>query len=206
MASQIYCPLLRSKQQNLFKFSGQKALHKRYSRLHHGGLAPKGKRKLERPLSSKHWIHLVLKSDKARGALSLRMARNQLYIKRTIDTKAHKFGVVVGDFVNVGNHLHLKVKARSREAFQGFLRSITTLIARHVTGARRGRPFGRFWQGLAYTRVLKSYAEEVRLRGYFGANFAEACLGQPARERFLRQFNAWLKAGCVEENPTWVFR
>jgi hypothetical protein len=184
---------MRTHQHNLFDYADQKSTKKRYNRVTHGGIASKGRRKLERPLSSKHWIHLVLKSDKARGTLSLRAARNQLYIKKTIDAKAQKFGLIIGDFANVGNHLHIKVKARSRNAFQSFLRSITTLIARHVTSARQGRSFGRFWQGLAFTRVLRTYAEVRQLVGYFFANRIEVQQGQTARELFLEKFNLWIK-------------
>jgi len=86
----------------------------------------------------------------------------------------------------------MKIRITSRESFQKYLKSVTTLIARTVTGARRGKKFGRFWQHLAYTRVLKSYIEELNLRGYFEANEAEAMLGHAARERMLKRFNNWV--------------
>jgi len=167
---------------------------KRYNRRHHGGESGVGRRKLERPLSSKRWIHLVLKSDKAKGRLSLLSAPHQTYIKQLIFTKGKKFGVVIADYANVGNHLHIKIRCTSRPAFQRFLRSVTTQIARRVTGARRGKRFGRFWQHLAYTRVLKSSLEELRLKGYFIANREEADFGPAAREVSLRKFNAWVRS------------
>jgi len=166
---------------------------KRYSRYHHGGQSGRGRRKLERPLSSKKWIHLVLKSDKAKGRLSLLTVTNQIYIKRLINAKGKQFGIAIADYANVGNHLHLKIRCASRAAFQRFLRSITTQIARKVTGARRGKKFGRFWQHLAYTRVLNSSLEELRLKGYFIANRKEAAEGPAAREAALNQFNAWVR-------------
>ena len=67
-----------------------------------------------------------------------------------------------------------------------------------ITGAKRGKKFGRFWQHLAYTRVLKSYIEELNLKGYLAANRSEAMLGQEARERMLRAFNKW-----VYKEQTW---
>jgi hypothetical protein len=69
---------------------------------------------------------------------------------------------------------------------------VTTLIARKVTGACRGNKFGRFWQGLAFTRVLKSYTEELNLKGYFHANRNEAEYGPAARDRVLKAFNKWV--------------
>lgn len=179
----------RVKQQNLF----DKETKRRYGRTQYGGLKSKGHRKLERPFSAKKWLHLVLKSDKANGKLSLKTAPNQTFIRTLIYDKGERFGVTVGDFVNMGNHLHIKVRAGSRLQFQKFLKSITGRIARHVTGARRGKAFGRFWQGLAYTRVLMSGIEELRLSRYFSANRLESIAGKARREEFLDEMNDWLK-------------
>lgn len=187
-AAELYCPTMRSKQQNLFESSKRK----RYARRSHGGDST-GQRKLERPLSTRDWIHLILKSDKARGKMSLRSPQHQTWIEHLLREKARKFGVRIADLSNVGTHLHIKIRIASREAFQKFLKSITTLIARKVTGARRGRPFGRFWSGLAFSRVLKSRLEEFRLRGYFEANRREANQSYAARERYLERFHAWVR-------------
>jgi hypothetical protein len=113
-------------------------------------------------------------------------------VEQVLREKSRKFGIQIGDEVNVGNHLHLKIKISSRENFQKFLKSITTLIARKITGAKRGKKFGRFWQGLAFTRVLKSYAEEIRLGLYFDENRVEAAFGPKARQRMLDAFNEWI--------------
>lgn len=177
------------KQQTLF----DKETKQRYGRTQYGGLKSKGHRKLERPFSAKRWLHVVLKSDRANGKLSLKAAANQTFIRTLIYDKGERFGVNVADFVNMGNHLHIKVGAGSRPQFQKFLKSITGRIARHVTGARRGKAFGRFWQGLAYSRVLMSRIEEIRLLRYFSANRLEEIAGKARREEFLREMNDWLK-------------
>src|SRR5690606_40033446 len=106
--------------------------------------------------------------------------------------KSKKFYITIGDYANVGNHLHLKVRCKYRWQLQNFLRSITTVVARHVTGAKRGHKVGRFWQGLAFTRVLTSSIEELRLSGYFKANRIEAQKGHQARQAFLKMFNRWV--------------
>jgi hypothetical protein len=188
------------KQTNLFEYFDQSRIRKRYGRTQHGGLKTIGHRKLERPLSSKKWIHLVLKSDKAKGKLSFLTPQNQMLIRRILKAKSRKFGIKIADGANVGNHLHLKIRIRDRKSFQKFLKSVTCLIARKITGAKRGKKFGRFWQGLAFTRVLTSALEELNLKGYIQANRIEAQTGESARERFLKRFNAWVYRERVKES------
>jgi hypothetical protein len=190
--TKLYCPRMKAAQRNLFEYFEMKDVKKRYGRTQHGGASTKGRRKLERPLSKKRPLHLVLKSDKAKGQLSFLAVKNRTWVQQLLYSKAKRFGVKISDYANVGNHLHLKVRIGNRHAFQQFLKSVTTLIARHVTGARRGRPFGRFWQGLAFTRVLTSRLEELNLKGYIEANRVEAEHSSTAREAYLQQFNDWV--------------
>lgn len=179
------------KQADLFKHFDLKKTRKKYGRTQHGGVGSLHHRKEYRPLSTKKWIHLVLKSDKAYGKLSFLRSDHQVFIKKLLEVKARQFGVRIGDYANVGNHLHIKLRASSREGFQKFLKSVTAQIARRVTGAKRGKPFGRFWQGLAYTRILMSSLEELNLKGYIEANRREV-VSKAERVRFLKSFNAWV--------------
>jgi hypothetical protein len=181
---------MKSKQLSLFEKSktGQ-----RYGRTEYGGVRTKGFRKLERPLSTKKWIHLVLKSDKAVGSLSFLSLKNKSRVENLLKQKAKKFGVLIAELVNVGNHFHLKVKITDRENFGNYLRSVTTLVAKLVTGAKKGNRFGRFWQGLAYTRVLKTAFEELRLKGYFQANRIEVSHSALEREMHLKRFSRWIR-------------
>lgn len=158
----------------------------------HGGMGTKGKRKEARPFSAKKWTHLILKSQRAKGSWSLLSPKNRVYIEQLILEKAKRFQVKVDHFVNVGNHIHLKIKAAQKKDFQNFLKSITCLIARFVTGAKRGSPKGRFWQGLAFTRILTSYFEEKNLERYLKGNEIEALFGRSARDNFLKDFNQWV--------------
>jgi REP element-mobilizing transposase RayT len=144
---------------------------------------------------------LILKSEKARGALNFLKRENDVAIRDTLREKAHKFGISISDFANVGNHLHIKIKVQSRASFQKFLKAVTCPIARKITGARRGKPFGKFWQGLAFTRIITSRLEELRLRGYFEANRKEAKHGYATREKFLNEFNEWLKRLKKQASP-----
>lgn len=162
------------------------------SRKSHGGISTG--RKLKRPLVPGKWIHLVLKSDKAKGRLSFLTPKNGQIVRRILREKSKKFGVTVAKYQNMGNHLHLMVKFSSRESFQKFLKASTALIARKVTGAKKGMKFGKFWQGLAFTRVVTSAIELLQLKGYFDANKRQREQGPRAREAHLEKLNAWIKS------------
>jgi len=183
---------MRTKQANLFDYFDTRQTRKRYGRTQHGGVETKGHRKLERPLSTSRPIHLVLKSHRAKGVLSFLTHKNKPVVEAIIRGKARKFGVRICQFANVGNHLHLKIRIASRPLFQAFLVSVTTFIARTLTGARRGKKFGKFWQGQAFTRVLVSRREELNLFGYIKANQIEGQESKAAREIYLEKFHRWV--------------
>ena len=155
-----------------------------------GGVSLKKRRKVARPLQVGRLHHVVFKSSKAQGKLSFYTHKE--LVRSLLKEKSRKFFVEVIDFVNMGNHLHLKVRFRDRVRFQQFLKSFSSLLARKITGARRGMKFGRFWDGLVYTRVISSALEELGLKGYFEANHRERELGYHERERYLKQFNQFL--------------
>jgi REP element-mobilizing transposase RayT len=126
-----------------------------------GGMLLKGNAKVARPLSTKHAIHLVLKSQLAVGARSFLRGKNVDRIDAIIRRTAEAKGIKIYHFVNVGNHLHLVLKLdrstalAGRRAFHTFVRSITGIIARHVLGAERNRAKGiKFWQARPFTRLV----------------------------------------------------
>ncbi len=151
----------------------------------HGGAPSKGRRKVRRPLDVRKPIHLVLKSSRARGDWSLLRDRNRHWIERLVAIKAKKFGVQIQGYVNVGNHLHIKLKLRDRNGFQKFLKAVTALIARRVTGARKGAPKGQFWDALAYTKVIRVWRQEQTLNRYLHANQIEVWHGRAIRDEEL---------------------
>ena len=173
---------------------------KKYSRTTHGGEESRGRRKEYRPLAENKWHHLTLKSEKAKGPWSFLAPKNQAIIKQVLKDKSKKWGVKIAEVANVGNHLHIKLKFRYRKGFQNFLRSITSLIARKITNTKRGNKLkttkhkqNKFWQGLAFTRVLKTSFEVLQLKGYFEANRRQAARGEKAREEYLNAFNEWIR-------------
>ncbi|HTL11642.1 MAG TPA: transposase [Bdellovibrionota bacterium] len=140
----------------------------------HGGDLGAGKRKRRRPLDLSRPIHLVLKSKRARGHWSLLHHQNRARVDRIIFGRAEAHGVKVYRTANVGNHLHLLVKAPTRAQFGNFLRAISALISRAITGAKKGNPVGRFWDALAYTRVIHWGRHFEALKAYLGKNRLEA--------------------------------
>lgn len=149
----------------------------------HGGSLAHGRRKEKRPLSYKCPIHLVLRSEKARGSWSL--LRHGRRVDALLKMQARRHHVRILHYVNVGNHLHIKLRVFSRASFGAFLKSFSAMLARAVTGARKGMRKGSFWDALAYTRVLYSRIEEKILHRYFRANAIEARHGRAVREIFL---------------------
>lgn len=163
---------------------------KYFKRNTHGGTSLKKRRKTKRPLTPRAITHVVLKSAKATGGLSFYRHKKQVH--RLLKERAQKYFIEILEFVNMGNHLHLKVRFKDPRRFRNFLRTFAAILARKITGASRGRPFGKFWDGLAYTRVLFSKLEELGLRVYFEGNHLERELGFAARIRYLQRWNQYL--------------
>jgi REP element-mobilizing transposase RayT len=151
------------------------------TRTGHGGSESHGRRKIERPVSTRRPIHLILHSDKAHGAWSLR--RHEDVVRRALGACARRAGVKVYDFANVGSHLHLLVRVRRRDAFKAFLRAFAGIVARAATGARRGRPLhdGAFWSALAWSRVVAWGRDYWGVRHYIFRNRIEASDGAGIR-------------------------
>jgi hypothetical protein len=138
-----------------------------------GGNLLKGNAKEKRPVSIKKAMHLVVRSSRARGPLSL--LRKEQRIQEIVGRFATRFGVKVYRLANGGDHLHLTVLPRSRKAFNSFIRSITGLIARLVLGAERGNAKGlRFWDNRPYTKIVEWGREFRAVSQYLLQNTLEA--------------------------------
>ncbi len=152
-----------------------------------GGALSSGRRKKKRPLNFKRPIHLVVRSSRAKGPWSFLTKRNASSVDRLLRQQARKHHLRLIGYVNVGNHLHIKLRAFSRDSFQAFLRSSMAMLARKITGAKKGHKVGKFWDALAFTRILYSSFEERNLSRYFKANELEARFGSAVRALFLGQ-------------------
>lgn len=157
----------------------------------HGGEKGVGKRKTLRPLDRAKPLHLVLRSSKAVGQYNFLSVNNRNRIESIVYKQAAKFGVRISKYANVGNHLHLMLKFSNRIGFQNFLKSVCAMIARFVTKARRGNAFGKFWDALAFTRIITSSKEVAVLIKYIAANQIEATRGRFERELYLKNRAGW---------------
>jgi hypothetical protein len=141
------------------------------------------KRIQARPVMPKRAHHVTLRASQARGEWSFLRPKNYALVRALLKRQAQRHFVALESFVNVGNHLHLKVRPQTREGFANFLRSLTCLLSRGITGARKGRPLKkRFFDALAWSRVVRTWAEEKILNQYFNDNALEAGLGTEVRE------------------------
>lgn len=129
--------------------------------------------KEKRPISIKNCMHLVMRSQHARGDRSF--LKFDEAIKQIINSQAQRFGVKVYRQANGGNHLHLVILPRSRQAFNGFIRAISGLIARLVLKAQRGAPVRiQFWEKRPFTRIVSWGREYLGVCDYLMRNTLEA--------------------------------
>ena len=163
----------------------------RFNKWSHGGDLSYKQRKVRRPLVAGKPIHVVFKSSKAIGKHSF--YAQKLIVSKLLKDLSKKYFVNIHDFANMGNHLHLKVSFKDLERFQNFLRTFAALCARKITKATKGNKFGKFWDGLVFTRVLKSKLEELGLRSYFEGNHRQKELGYQERLTYLNQWNQFIK-------------
>lgn len=147
---------------------------KKHFRTEHGGSLYKGKRKEARPLTVKSPIHIVFRSSRARGKWSFLHPQNRASVQKLVRKIASRFDVKIQQIANSGNHLHIIAQGKHRTGLQSFLRTCPAMLARKITGAKKGSPAGRFWDALAYTRIVNWGRELVALKRYLLRNDLEA--------------------------------
>ncbi len=139
----------------------------------HGGKFARGKRKCARPITTKEPMHIVLKSSKACGQYNMLRKVNLICVENVVRYYAKINYIKIYNYANVGNHLHILVRTKSREGFKRFLKTITARIAVIVTGAKKGTAFGKFWDDLAFTRIVKWGRDYVGTQLYLTKNLFE---------------------------------
>ncbi|MBI4402561.1 MAG: transposase [Deltaproteobacteria bacterium] len=142
----------------------------------HGGSLSLGRQKGRRPFSRKKAMHLVLRSELAKGPLSLLQNTNACFVRSCLSKLSRRYEVRVYQFANAGSHLHLVIRAKRRESFQAFLRAFAGTVALKVTKASKSNPFGKFWCYLCYSRLVEWGAAFKTVKAYVFRNELE-CLG-----------------------------
>lgn len=209
--------MIKNRQQTFALASDEfKDYWKKTDRRVHGGENAKNLRKTERPFNSTKPIHLILKSTRAVGKLSMWNRSNKLPIMALVYRHAELCDVKIYKYSNNGNHLHLAIKARDKKLFQKFLRVITGLIARHVLKAERGaereveanadggqvRGERKFWDALAFTRIADWGKSFDKLSTYVWQNILEAAgviryqpRGRKKKVEIVRRIDSGTKFG-----------
>jgi len=152
-----------------------------------GGSFQKGKRKTVRPLNPKTTLHLVLKSSRAKGTWSLLRREHKTRIHDLLQKIAKENGIKIYQYANVGNYLHLLLQLRDRKSFQKFLRVFSGRVALMITQAKRGRPQGKFWDELAFSRIVQWGNDFKRMISYLFKNELESLGYSTAFARELTQ-------------------
>lgn len=89
----------------------------------YGGSLLVGKRKRKRPVSTKAPMHLVLKSQKAKGKFAFNPSNRK--IKNLIFKMGHCFQVRILTVALNWSHIHLVVQVRERKSYVNFIRALT---------------------------------------------------------------------------------
>lgn len=140
----------------------------------HGHEIRKGRRKLFRPVDPGKPLHLVFRSERAKGNWSFRRFKHIEHIRKLAYVLAKGNQVKIIQYANAGNHIHLLVHAKDRDGFKRFTRTFTGLVARIVTGAKRGNAVGKFWDSLFFSRVVEWGRAYFTAKGYVLQNQLEA--------------------------------
>lgn len=128
-----------------------------------------------RPISTSSSMHLVLKTRNALGDWSFLKAKNKRIIRDCFETYSEQYGVKILSLVNVGNHLHLQVRIKSRQSYMRFIRVITGAIALKITGSSKSQPLRNkcpegFWTQRPFTRFVHGLRDFLGIQDYFQIN------------------------------------
>ncbi len=136
-----------------------------------------------RPRATKEAMHLVLRSDLARGSKSL--LKYDHVILKVIAKLALRHGVRVYRIVNAGNHLHITLKLSKQLMWKGFISGVTGGIAKAI-GFRRDSTRKGFWNSRPFTRLIAWGRDYNIVKDYHILNQLEADGVVPPRSQMLK--------------------
>ena len=137
-----------------------------------------------RPVVTKEAMHLVLRSDRARGPKSL--LKYDRVVRAVIAKLASKHGVRIYRIVNAGNHLHITLKLSKQFLWHGFISGIAGGIARAVGFRRDADSKQGFWNSRPFTRAIAWGRDYHIVKDYHTLNQLEADGVVPPRSQMLR--------------------
>ena len=137
-----------------------------------------------RPRVTKEAMHLVLRSDRAKGAKSL--LKYDAVVRKVIAKIAGRHGVRVYRIVNAGNHLHITLKLSKQFLWKGFISGITGGIARALGFKRDENSKQGFWNSRPFTRAIAWGRDYNVVKDYHVLNQLEVDGVVPPRSQMLK--------------------
>jgi REP element-mobilizing transposase RayT len=172
----------------------------------HGGIHSYKKRRSRRALSTKHSLHITLRSNLAVRQRSL--LSNQAIVRKVLKKASSLFQVKVYRYAICGNHLHLQIRGTHREDIQNFFRVFAGHTAQEILkkfplpklagGAPQKSQLckknqRKFWDLLIYSRILSWGREYKTVANYILQNTLEALnliAYKPRKQHRLRRRKA----------------
>ena len=136
-----------------------------------------------RPRGTKEAMHLVLRSDRARGPKSL--LKYDRVVRSVIGKLASRHGVRIYRIVNAGNHLHITLKLSKQFLWHGFISGLTGGIARVLQYKRENSKQG-FWNSRPFTRLISWGRDYDIVKDYHTLNQLESDGVVPPRSQMLK--------------------
>ncbi len=116
-----------------------------------GGSQALNKRKSQRTLSGKVPIHLVLRSDKAKGVYSF--VNHQMVLSKLITRLGKKHGVKIYAYAINWNHIHFVIRIFHRRNYNYWIRDLTGQIVQCISAKTKTR-LHEFFTARPYTRLI----------------------------------------------------
>jgi putative transposase len=161
-----------------------------------GALMKKAKYRTARPISAKHPMHVVLRSNYKPTLGGFLNARNKKVVESQLAKLATKYGVKIYQVAINSNHIHLLVKITKRQAYAAFIRNLTGTIALKITSASKLKMLKKkFWEYRPFTRIVESFKGFTIARDYILLNQLEAFGMIPYQPNRLRNIErSYLRA------------
>jgi REP element-mobilizing transposase RayT len=158
--------LIMNKQLKLFRESTQTAFG--------GSLLKNSHAKTKRPWSPKASMHLVLKGS------DHKLKYYDRRVEKIIERQACNHLIKIYSLQNVGNHIHLVIKSRTKISLSNFLRAICGLVAKQTKIKWLQRPF---------TRIVRWGSAYQKLKNYMTINHYESQGYSRPQARFMLEMD-----------------
>lgn len=157
-------------------------------RFRHGGILRNHRRgRMERPLSTKDPLHLVLKSNDR----VLRRPVTYTLIQKLVRRYSKKFYIKIEQISIQPDHIHLLIRGNKRSLLQAFFRVLSGQIAQRMTDSfqKKQERKLRIWKYRPFSRVVKGWKAYLTVRNYIQLNEKEARGEIPYQKNRLRDLS-----------------